>query len=80
MPPAVYAAIISALVLVIIALSGVIWKMFERIVKVEALSLNNKEKIKEVDDRRHRYQVEARHEYNDLRNHIDVTLVGTLKK
>ncbi len=68
------------MVVIIIALMGVVWKMFERIVKVESQSENNKDKIKEVDDRRHRYQVEARHEYNDLRNFIDEKILEALKK
>lgn len=80
MPPAVQAAIISALALIVIALAGLVWRMFERIVKIEVLVSVNKEKIKEVDDRRHRYQVEQHHRYDDLRNHIDTTLIGASKK
>lgn len=80
MNPAVQASIISALVVIIIALMGVVWKMFERIVRVEAQSEHNKDKIKEVEDRRHRYQVEAQHKYDDLRDFIDKHILEAFRK
>lgn len=50
----------------------------ERLTTTETLTTANKEKIKDVDDRRHRYQVEQRHEVTDLQKWITEKIIDRL--
>lgn len=85
----------SALASIALALVGVIYtlmarrierlekanlELHERVAKVEVLEGVNKDKIKEVDDRRHRYQVEQRHEHTDLHKWITESILEKLSK